>query len=119
MRLQSHLNQMKCEMLKVAIHDENLNIHYDLKDSYGKISAEIEKNLVAMVFDYEGNISKKVYDDIEKQINTRTQKLQEVIKKSESILSDFNNKQKDYNSYTDYSCLSIMPKNRSRNLKLN
>jgi hypothetical protein len=102
MRLQSRLNQMKCDMLKAAIHDENLNIHYDLKESYGKISAEIEKNLVAMVFDYEGNIDKKTYDNIQNQINTRTQKLQEVIKKSEAILSDFNNKQKDYNSYTDY-----------------
>jgi hypothetical protein len=102
MRLQSNLGQMCKEMQEASIQDEELNIHFDCKDSYNKIQAEIEKNLVSMVFDYEGNINKKTYDNIENQINTRTQKLQEVIKKSESILSDYNNKQKDYNSYKDY-----------------
>jgi len=102
MRLQSRLGQMCTEMQEASIQDEELNIHFDCKDSYNKIYSEIEKSLITMVFDYEGNIDKNTYDKIENQINTRTQKLQELIKKSDSILTDYSNKQKDYSSYKDY-----------------
>ena len=102
MRLQSRLSQMQSDMLKACIHDENLNIHYDCSDSYKKIEKDIEKSLQTIVFDYKGTINKATYDTIQNQINTKNKELQEVLKKAEFILTDFDKKQKDYDSYTSY-----------------
>ena len=102
MRMQATLKQMKVEMQQAAIHDEALNLNFDCMDSYNKIASEIEIALTAMVFDYNGTFDLKTGLLIENKINERTQKLSEIIKKSEAIVSDFNAKKKDYNSFIDY-----------------
>ena len=102
MRLQSQLMQVRDELKKATIHDHALNIHYDCSERYEKNRYEIEKALIPMVFDYEGNIDKKIYDSIESQIGIRTDKLNNVLKKNEEILVDFNNRQNDYKSYVEY-----------------
>ncbi len=102
MRKQAQLAQMCIEMQEAEISDETFNIHFNCKESYDKIKTEIQKALTSMVFDYKGTIDKKTYDSIDNQIKERTQKLNEVINKSETILSEYNSKQKDYKSFLDY-----------------
>lgn len=102
MRKQAKLSQMCMEMQKAEICDETFNIHFDCKDSYKKLSADIEKAMTAMVFDYKGSFNQKTHDIIQNKINERTQKLSDLIKKSDIILSDLHSKQKDYNSFVDY-----------------
>jgi len=102
MRMQAKLTQMSFEMQQAEIRDETFNIHFDCKDSYKEISADIEKALTTMVFDYKGSFNQKTHDVILKKINERSKQLSEVISKSEAILSEYHSKQKDYNSFIDY-----------------
>jgi hypothetical protein len=102
MRMQSRLKQMSIEIQLAAIHDNALNIHYDCSKSYQAIAAEVEKALTTLVFDYKGSFNQRTHDLIEKKINERSLKLSELIKKSDVIITDFENKQKDYKSFIDY-----------------
>ncbi len=100
--MQSRLEKMCAQMKQAAIHDEELNIHFDCSDSYKKLSSEIEKALVPLVFNYEGRFNERTHDLIENKINERAQKLSEVLDKADAVLSDFKSKQKDYDSFIDY-----------------
>lgn len=102
MRMQTRLKSMSIEMQQAAINDDNLNIHYNCNESYKKIAGEIEKALKTVVFDYRGTFNKNTHDIIEKKINALKQNLSQIIKKSDDILTDFNSKQKDYDSFIGY-----------------
>lgn len=102
MRMQSRLEQMSAEIQCSVIEDAALNIHFDCKESYSAIDAEIKKALVTMVFDYKGSFSQHTHDVIRNKIDIRMDKLSGLTRKCDNILTDFKNRQKDYNSYIEY-----------------
>jgi hypothetical protein len=102
LRLQTQLTQIRNTLQKSVIHDDELNIHYDCGEAYKKISSEIEKVLIALVFDKQGDIDQKTYTAIEKQIAERTKNIKDTIHKSQEVLKDFQNREKDYKSYIEY-----------------
>lgn len=102
MRKQVHLTQLQYQLQTLSICDEAYNIQYNCKPDYEKVKAEIEKALVAMVFDYKGDFSKNTYDKINNKINQRTAKLDTVIKKCEGIVDVFKSREKDYQAFLDY-----------------
>lgn len=117
MRKQSKLEQICDEMQRAVIEDAALNIHFDCRDSYKEIAGEIKKALATMVFDYKGSFSQTTHDMIQGKIDTRLDKLSELTRQSDNILTDFKEHLKDYNSYLDYSKFIENAKTSLQNFK--
>ncbi len=102
MQMQSRLEQSMDELKMAQIHDNAMNIHFDYSGKIEKLMPDFKKALNSMVFDYEGNISKKTHDSVDKQINTRSTQLEGILKIVQELLSDYQQKQQDYKSYQQY-----------------
>ncbi len=102
MKTQAQLNQLAVMLGELCISDNELNIHYDQKKELEKLKPKIEKAIQQLVFQYKGEFNQATYDSIDKVIEKKISEVNELHKKCDALLSDFNNHKNDYDAYKEY-----------------
>ena len=101
-RLQSLLKKLCFEIESSNIVDTSLNIIIDCKTELKKIQKQILNVQQALVFHYNGKFGQDTYNKINNEIDIRISSLTNTIRECELIISEFEGKQADYESFKSY-----------------
>lgn len=101
-QLQSRLSMLRSEIESFQLNDTKLNIHIDCNHELSKIRKQIERELMAVVFDYQGTFDQGTYYRINAEIEKRISGLMKIMEECEMIKAGFVKKKTDYDSYQSY-----------------